>query len=166
MPVNQSFPLLDEIAPSFADIRMEVKGPGTPVLKTEDFKAINTGCTVEIGKLRGASGGRTRRRTTGSVDYEASITLYRQGWQALLKNLGPAMLTRGNQRVYSLVHFSIVYFWTPPGGVEIFETRIKGGRMMGRTLASAEGTDPDELELPISAGEIADVIDGIEYVAM
>lgn len=166
MSVNQSYPLLDELAPSWADVSMTIKGSSTPILKTEDFKSLSTGTTVEIGKLRGASGGRVRRRTTGSVDHDASITLYRQGWQALLRNLGPAMLTRGNQRVYGLIHFSIQFLWTPPDGIEIFETRVKGARMLGRTLASAEGTDPDELELPISPGDIVDVIDGIEYVAL
>ena len=166
MPVNQSFPLLDNIAPSWADVAMTIKGASTPILKTEDFKAMSTGTTIEIGKLRGASGGRVRRRTTGSVDYDGSITLYRQGWQALLANLGPAMLTRGNQRVYGIIHFSVQFLWTPPGSVEIFETRVKGARMLGRTLATAEGTDPDELEVPISPGEIVDVIDGIEYVAL
>jgi hypothetical protein len=164
--VNQSFALLDDIAPSFADIAMEIKGIGTPVLKTLDFKAINTGCQVDIGKLRGASGGRVRRRTTGQVEYSASITIYRQGWQALLKNLGPIMPTRGSQRIWGLVHCSIVYFWTPPGSVEIFETRIKSARFKGRDLASAESTDPDELEIALDPGEIADVIDGIEYVAL
>lgn len=166
MPVNQSFPLLDNIAPSWADIALTVKGSSTPLLKTEDFKAINTNTTIEIGKLRGASGGRVRRRTTGSVDYDGSLTLYHQGWHALLANLGPAMLTRGNQRVYGIIHFSLQILWTPPGSVEIFETRLKGSRLMGRTLASAEGTDPTELEVPISPGEIVDVIDNIEYVAL
>lgn len=166
MPVNQSFPLLDDIAPSWADIAFVIKGASTPTLKTEDIKAINTNTTIEIGKLRGASGGRVRRRTTGSVDYDGSITFYRSGWQALLRNLGPAMLTRGNQRVYGLVHFSLQILWTPPGTAEIFETRIKGARLLGRTIASAEGTDPDELEVPLSPGEIVDVIDGIEYVAL
>ncbi len=166
MPVNQSFPLLDEIAPSYADIALVIKGSATPVLKTEDIKAINTNTTIEIGKLRGASGGRVRRRTTGSVEYDGSLTLYRSGWQALLRNLGPSMLTRGNQRVYGLVHFSLQALWTPPGSAEFYETRLKGCRMLGRTLASAEGTDPDELEVPLSIGEIVDVIDGIEYVAL
>lgn len=166
MTVNQTFQLFDDIAPSFADFALTIKGSSTPLLKTEDFKSITTGTTIEIGKQRGASGGRVKRRTTGQVDHDAAITFYRSGWQALLRNLGPAMPTRGGRRIWGLVHFSVIGFWTPPGSVEIFETRILGARLLGRTIATAEGTDPDELEVPISPGNIIDVIDGIEYEAL
>lgn len=166
MALNNEFPVLDGIVPSWADIIVKITPNGAPVLSVKDIQAINSGVSVEVGEQRGASGGRVIKRTTGSVSYEASMTLYRDGYQKLLRGLNVAaessQLVRGNQRAISLVHFGIQVQHTPPGSVEIFEYRIKGCRLLGRNLNGTEGTDADVVEVALNPLEIVDMIDGKE----
>lgn len=164
--MNNDFPVLDGIAPSWADIKVVASPLGGSLIDIKDIQAINTGTTVEFGEQRGASGGRVMKRTTGSVSYEASMTLYRSGYQKLLRSLKDLAAQRGNQRAVSLVHFNVQVIHTPPNDVEIYEYRIKGCRIAGRTLNGAEGTDADLVEVPINPIEIADVIDGEEVVML
>ncbi len=166
MSLNNEFPILDGIAPSWADIIVRGSADGAPLLEMKDIAAIDTGSTVEIGEQRGASGGRVIRRTTGAASYEASWTLYRSGWQKLLRAWMALAPARGNQRAISLVHFNIQVFHTPPGDTEIYEYRIKGCRIAGRTLNAAEGTEAQQVEVPLNPIEIADVIDNVEVVML
>jgi hypothetical protein len=166
MTISNEFPVLDGIAPSWADIIVRAAGSSGPLLDMKDIAAINSGTSVEFGVQKGASGGRVIKRTRGEVSYEASITLYRSGYQKLLRAWKELAPRRGNQRLVSLVHFGIQVQHTPPGDVEIYEYRIKGCRIAGRTLNSAEGTDADKVELPLNPLEIADIIDGEEVVML
>jgi hypothetical protein len=164
MAINNEFPVLDGIAPSWADIIVRATPAGAPLIEMKEIKSISTGTTVEIGEQRGASGGRVIKRTTGSKSDEASSTLYRGGYQNLIRNLAAIAPKRGNQRIVSLVHFGIQVQHTPPGSVEIFEYRIKGCRLLGRTLASEEGNEADTVDVTLNPLEIADMIDGVEVV--
>lgn len=166
MAVNNEYPVLDGIAPSWADIIVKATPKGAALIDIKDIAAINTGTTVEVGEQRGASGGRVIKRTTGSVSYEASITLYRSGYQKLVRGLMAIAPTRGNQKVISLAHFGIQVQHTPPGDIEIYEYRLKGCRILGRSLNGAEGTDADQVEVPLSVIEIVDMIDGVEVVSL
>lgn len=159
---NQQFPVLNGVAPSWADIIVKCELFDGPLLDVVDIAAINTSTAVEVGAQRGASGGRVLKRTTGQVDYEASLTLYRDGYQKLIRNLAAAAPSRGNQKLMSLVHFNIQVQHTPPGSAEVFEYLVKGCRITGRTLNGAEGTDADQVEVPLSVIEIVDIIDGVE----
>jgi hypothetical protein len=98
---------LDGVAPSWADIIVKITGSGISLLTVDDFAAINSSRTVEVGELQGASGGRVIKRTTGALKQEASITLYRSGYQKMLRTLMQNAPVRGNQRLLSLVHFDI-----------------------------------------------------------
>jgi hypothetical protein len=164
MLANNDYPILDGIAPSWADVIVRSKVPGAPTLETKDIKAINTNCSISLGEQR--AGGRLKMRSTGSSKYEASMNVYRNAWNEWLRNNGATMYTRGNQRIYGLVHFGLQIQHTPPGSVEIFEYRIKGCRITGRVLNGTEGDDVDVVELPLSPIEIVDVIDGVEYVIL
>jgi hypothetical protein len=167
--VNNEFPVFDGIAPSWADLQIKVKGKTTALLDMRDVKEIKTGGTVEVGEQGGVSGGRIIRTTTGKVKYEASWVLYHTAWPKLLRNIRDMMPRRGNQRIISLAHISIQYLWTPPidtGDNLIYECRIKGCRIIGRNLAGAEGVEASTIEVPLHAKEIADVIDGEEYVLL
>jgi hypothetical protein len=166
MTINNEFPVFDGIAPSWADLQIKVKGKATSLLDMRDVKEIKTGATIEIGEQRGVSGGRVIKRTTGSSKNEASWTLYHSGWLKLVRNLKALAPLRGNQRVLSLVHFDVQYLWTPPGDVDIYETRLKGCRILGRNLDNAEGVDATTLEVPLSPLVIADFIDGEEIVLL
>lgn len=163
-PANDDFPVLDGIAPSWADLILKISPTGAAVLKTSDVKSINTGVKVEIGEQR--AGGRLMKRTTGDEKSEASITFYQEGWQKLLRALKDIAPKRGNQRLIGLVPFDVQMQFTPPGSAEIFECRLKGCRTAGRTLNPAEGTEANTVEVPVSVTQIADVVDGVECVML
>jgi hypothetical protein len=162
---NTDFPVLDGIAPSWADIKVTLSGSGLVLLDMRDIAAINTGRTVEVGEQRAPSG-QVIKTTSGSLSSEASWTLYRSGFQKMLRTLGAAAPVRGNQRLVSLVHFNIQIMHTPPGDVEIYERRIKGCRYLTDGLNGAEGTDADKVEISLHTKQIADVIEGVEYVML
>lgn len=165
--MNNEFPVLDGVAPSWADVIVKASPTASgSLIDVKDIQSINTGTTVEFGEVRGASGGRVRKRTTGSVSQEASWVLYREGYQQLLRALKDLAPKRGNQRAISLVHFNIQVQHTPPGSTEIFEYRIKGCRIAGRNLNGAEGVDADVVEVALNPIEIADMIDGEEVVML
>ncbi len=161
-----SYPLVNDIAPSWADIILKATPDGGPLLEIEDFAAISSGRSVEVGEQRGASGGRVMRRTTGAVSYEASITFYRTGYQKFLRELAKLAQSRGNQKRISLVHFGVQIQHTPLGSEEIFDRRWKGCRVLGDTHDGSEGVEADKIEVPISVIEIVDMIDGEEVVLL
>ncbi len=164
--MQNDYPILDGVAPSWADIIVRATPDGAPLIEVKDIAAINTNVTVEVGEQRGASGGRVMRRTTGQVSYEASMTLYRSGYQKFIRGLKAAAeaasLARGNQVTIAMVHFGIQVQHTPFGDAEIYEKRIKGCRVLGRDMSLAEGIDADKVEVPLSVIEIVDMIDGKE----
>lgn len=162
---NNDFPILDGIAPSWADITIKCSIYGGALLDVKDIAAINSATTVEVGEQRGTSG-RRMKRTTGQSSEEASWTLYRSGYQKLLRNLASVAPARGNQKRVSLVHFDIQVQHTPPGDDEIYEYIIKGCRLMGRTLNGAEGVDADQVEVALNPIQIVDIIDGEEVVML
>jgi hypothetical protein len=56
--------------------------------------------------------------------------------------------------------------WTPPGSTDLLEYKVKGCRMLGRTIDSSEGDDAQQVEVPLSTIEVVDVIDGVEVLAV
>lgn len=166
MALSNEYPVLNGIAPSWADIAVKITPDGGPILDTKDIAAIHTARTVEVGEQRGASGGRVVRRTTGAVSYEMSITFYRSGYQKLIRELAKLAPSRGNQKAISLVHMGVQIQHTPQGDTEIYERRCKGCRFLADTLDGAEGTDADQIEVPFSVIEIVDMIDGEEIVLL
>lgn len=166
MSVNNEYPVLDGIAPSWADITVKATPKGAPLIPMIDIVAIKAGVTVEVGEQRGASGGRVLKRTLGASKHEASWTLYRSGYQKMLRGLVKVAPKRGNQRLLTGIHFGIQVQHTPPGDVEIYEYRVKGARVIGRQLDGAEGIEADQVEVPLSVAEIVDMIDGEEVVML
>lgn len=173
-----SNPLINGFAPSWCDIAVRISGGG-PLIELGDIAAIDYNGSVEVGEQR--EGGRVTNRTRGSSSYEASMTLYASGYQKLLAGLITAAPVRGSQSLLSLAVFTINIQFTPPtgGGVVgqalgaaagalgvggIFETRLKGCRVLGRNVSAAEGNDAQKIEVPLSVIEIADVINGREVV--
>jgi hypothetical protein len=107
-------------------------------------------------------------RTRGSVSYEASMTVYGSGWNKLIRNLSAVALTqgaiRGSTSLISLVHFNIHVMYTPPGSLNILQYKLKGCRLLGRTFNATEGSDAQQIEVPLSVIEIVDVVDGRDVV--
>lgn len=170
MPVNSMFPVLDGIAPSWADVICKSAATGAALLDNKDIKAINTSGALTIGEKEGASGGRVIDFTTGSVRYEASLTLYQDGWLKLLENLKQTAeslrYTRGNQVIVGLVSFGLQIQFTPPGSTRIYDRRIKGARIAGFTANTQEGTEANEVEVPLKIKEIVEMIGGKEIVLL
>lgn len=170
MAVNNMYPVLDGIAPSWCDIKVVLVATGGVILTTEDIKSLTAGVTVEVGEQRGASGGRVIKHTLGAETTQASWTLYRSGYQKYIRALKTIAKTlgyvRGNQIVISPVHFGIQVQHTPFGDPEIYEYRLKGCRYGGRNMNPQEGTDAEEVESPLIVKQIVDLIDGEEVVAL
>lgn len=164
--VNQAYPSLNDVEPSWADIGVSATIDGGSLLDMVDIKGIKWGRKVEVGEKRGASGGRVMARTTGQGSQEASMTLYRSGMRKLVKGLIAKAPTRGNQAIISLVSFDIVVQHTPPGESEIYEVHIKGCRYLGDDDDMKEGTDPDTLEVTLNPIEIANIVNGVEVVLL
>lgn len=173
-------PLIQGFAPSWADIAVRISPGGGPLIELGDIAAIDWNASVEVGEQR--EGGRVVNRTRGSVTYDASMTLYASGYQKLLAGLVAAAPLRGSQSLISLVSFTINIQFSPPtgGGLAgqaigaaanalgvgggIFETRLKGCRVIGRNISAAEGNDAQQIEVPLSVIEIADIVAGKEVV--
>lgn len=150
------FPLFDGVAPSWADLSAKIAKNGARLFEAKDIAAINTGTQVTIGKQRGV-GSIIRKRTTGSVAHTASIDFYRDGYDAAMRILAGFAPRRGLQAKVSLVVFDITYQWTPEADFRIYETRLKGVRLLGRDLNSTEGDDADQVSVPIDVMQIVDV---------
>lgn len=163
---NQAYPSLNDIEPSWADIAATFTVYGGDILDMADFAGVKWSRKVEVGERRGASGGRVMARTTGSVTYEASATMYRSGNRRLVKALMSKAPTRGNQRLISLVGFDILIQHTPPGETEIYVTKIKGCRFLGDSDDMKEGNDADKIELTLNPIEIVQIINGQEVVML
>lgn len=164
--VNQSYPLLNGIAPSWADVIIKCAVFDGALLDMQDIQSINTSRSVEIGEQRGASGGRVSRRTLGNGSQEASMTLYRSGYQEFIRKLAAVAPARGNERVITAVHFDVIYQYTPLGTEEIFERHIRGARIIGDTMNDTEGSDAAVVEVPLSVAKIVDIVDSLEVVLL
>lgn len=162
---NNEFPILNGIAPSWADVIVRATPDGGPLVEMKDIAAINSGRSVEVGSQKGASGGRVIKRTTGDGSQEASVTFYRSGYQRFLRALMALAPARSNgERILTLVHFGIQIQHTPPGDAEIYERLIKGCRVLSDTMNSAEGSDAQQVEVALSVIQIVDIIDGVPVV--
>lgn len=161
---NNEFPVIDGIAPSWADVVVKISPTGAALIEMKDIKSVNSSRSVEVGAQKG--GGRVMKRTTGDSSQEASMTLYYDGYIKLLRGIKGLAPLRGNTRLISLVTFGIQVQYTPPGSVEIFDRRWKGCRIIGDTANGAEGTDANEVEVPLSVIEIVDIVDGEEVALL
>lgn len=148
--------MLDEIAPSWADVSASFSVLGGKILETIDFSALSSGDSVEVGEKRGASGGRIMATTTGAVTPKAAATFYMSGFRKLIAALADRAPRRGDRYLISLVRFDVVQLWTPPGEILIYKKEILGCRLLGRDAKTAEGSEADLVELSINPMEIVD----------
>jgi len=157
---EQEFPTLNDVAPSWADLTVSIPVYGGVAVKTADIVGITWEETVEVGAVRGLSGGRKRKRTRGQYDCSASLTMLRQGYRTLAAALTARAKALGVG--LSLIGFDIVLLHTTPeltGDSEVHEVKIEGCRMTGRSGDMAEGTDADQIETTVDCMRI--LVDGI-----
>jgi hypothetical protein len=162
---NNEYPLLDGIAPSWADISAKIQATGVALFRAKDLKSLNSGSTVEVGVQQ--RGGRPYQTTFGALSHEAGLTLYMSAALRLKRTLKDAALAQGlvrdgNIAQISLVFFQIDYAFTPPGTVEIFERRLRGCRLLSDTESYSEGTDPATVDYKLHVTERLWVVDGVE----
>ena len=124
--VNQAYPSLNDIEPSWSDIAVTAAVSGGLLVGVEAIASLRWSRKVNVGVRRGASGGRVMARTTGESEYEASGDFYRSGMRQLVKALMAVAPTRGNQVLISQVAFDIMVQHTPPGESEIYPGQDQG----------------------------------------
>jgi hypothetical protein len=162
--MSNDYPVLDGIAPSWADVTLKIAATGAPVLDTRDFKSINTSRSLEVGEKR--MGGRVLEFTTGSLGQEASITFYQAGYDKLLDAFSAIAPKRGDEYLISLVHFNLDLQFSVPGSVKVYQRLVEGCRIAGDTLNPSEGTDANSIEVPIKCKVIADIVNGKRCVLL
>jgi|SRR5688572_3015371 len=130
-PINQTFPSLNGVDPSWADIKfvfsvasvpiLGAAASALPVIEIEDIAAINTSRALDVGYKEGATGGRRSGRSTGRESAESSITFWRSGYEKFCEILAMTAPSRGgNEYAIGLVHFDFSQFHTPFGSVAMF----------------------------------------------
>lgn len=144
---QNEYPTLNEVEPSWADFRISIPLYNGPTIKTPDIAALKWSDKVDIGVVRGV-GGKKRKRTTGQLDNDASMTLYMSGWR-ILRN---ALASKSKQ--ISLVGFDVIGQFTPPGSSDIFNIKLVGARVAGRSFDAAEGPDAQKIEIPLNIMQI------------
>lgn len=168
--VNQLYPVIDDIDPSWADIVVKASPDGAPLIDMNDIASITGSSTVTVGTRKGASGGRVLGRTTGEKSDEFSWTLYRTGFSKLIEALVPIAVSRGFVRgdevLVGLVPFGVHVQHTPPGSVKIHEYICEGARLLAWNMDHAEGPDPDQVEVPLSIMNFAHLIGGRKVVLL
>lgn len=141
---EQEYPTINGIEPSWADVAISIPLYSGPTVKTNDIAAIKVSDKVTVGMKKGTSGGRILARTVGELESDASITFYLGGWRVHMRALAAK-----NKRI-SLVGFDVQVLFTPPGETDIYKFKLVGGRVIGRSLDMAEGSDAQKIEIPLS----------------
>ena len=157
------YPLLNGVAPSWADVTIKSAVYGGSMVETNDIAGIDFSDSLEMGVVRGV-GGQKRKRTTGQEDNEASVKFYREGFNTFVAALAQVAPERAGQKQIGLAVFDIYVFHTPPGDSGVHEVRILGCRLSGRKFSMAEGTDGDQVECDINCMKIVHIVDGNELV--
>ncbi len=164
MTIQNDYPVLNGIAPSWADVGVSITPNGAAIIQTKQIKSLNSSRKVDVGVQK--QGGRVFKRTTGESSQEGTMVLYRDGYDELIREFVKIAPKRGNEYLISLVYFTVQVLHTPPGSVKIYERIWEGVRIIGDTMNGAEGTDADEVEVPVSIVQIADMIDGKKVVLL
>lgn len=135
-----TYPTLNEVAPSWADFSAKFSVQGGRLLETVDFSDLSWNGKVEIGEQRGP-GSVVKARTTGQLKLGASATLYASGFDALVDALAEKAPQQAGEYLVSLVTFDIFAMWTPFGATSIRKVEVLGCRLLGIDGKAAEGTD-------------------------
>jgi hypothetical protein len=152
------YPTLNEVAPSWADIKITLPIYQGNSVEPTDIASIKWSDKVTPGVVRGVSGGRKKARTVGDYECDCSITFYRNGWEQFREALGSVNVA------LSLAGFDVLIQHTPPGSTAVLKTKIVGCRIVGRTADMAEGSDADKIEVPIDCMRIEEGPKGLSLL--
>jgi hypothetical protein len=159
---SQDFPSVDGYECSWADLTATALLPGQPNIPLSMIEAIKWDSKLEVGKTRGASGGRVMKETAGSETTTGSITCTRWQLHNIIEALEAAAMAsgvpgivRGNEVIISAVRFDIMVQHTPIGDTRIYENKLSGCRFRGYTNDLKQGNDADLIEVPIDPIRVA-----------
>lgn len=140
--MEQEYPTLNGIEPSWADLSVSFPIYGGITHITKGIKGVKWNDGVEVGEVRepGSRGG-VVKTTTGRYSCECSMTFYRSAWRQFKK-----ALAQKNKRI-SIVGFDLIILHTPPGEEEIYNTKLSGLRVLTRGQDMTEGVEPDTIEI-------------------
>lgn len=143
---EQEFPTINGVEPSWADVKISIPLYSGPTVETNDIAGLKVSDKVTVGVKKGTSGGRILARTVGDLESDGSIIFYLGGWRKFMRTLA----TLAPDKRISLVGFDVMTMFSPPGETDIYKFKIVGGRVIGRTLDLAEGSDAQKIEIPLS----------------
>jgi hypothetical protein len=165
--VSQEYPLLNQVAPSWADIKTVININGGISFRDIDYKEIKWKSSVDVGEQRGASGGRVMKHTTGVLTDEGSAVYYKSGLRKLITAIQSVAPVRGNQRLISLVTFDIIIQHTPPGDDDIYHEEMRGCSIKSLESSMVEGPDAETVALDLRPKSNVWVLaDGTEVVLL
>lgn len=160
--MGQEFPDVNGFESSWSDVGVTAQLPGAPDIELGELEAIKYSSKVDIGTLRGTSGGRVMKQTAGSETTDGSMTLPRGALFKFMEALeeaavasGVPRLVRGNEVVISAVRFDILVQHTPIGDTRIYTGKMTGCRFLGLSFDLKQGNDADLVEVPLSPMRIA-----------
>lgn len=157
---RQAYPSVNGFQCSYADSQLTLDVPDGAQLTDLDISAYKWSRTVNQGVRK--QGGVVTNVTVGDLDQDASITLSRESNDRLIRELAKVAPVQGGTKRLSLVRFSLLVQYTPVGSTAIFEYKLVGCRYLGDSDDAAEGSDPDEIEVPLGPTRIFNIIDGEE----
>ena len=164
MTISNAYPIIDGMAPSWADIVVSLTPKGAPLIKTQGIKSIKRTRTVTVGEQKGATGGQVVKHTAGELKLGLDLELYRDEWNSMIEKFAALAPKRGNQVAIRYVVFGIQVQHTPFGSSRIYDWRAKGCFLLGDTLDAKEGTEADTVAVPVGVKQIVDMINGVEVV--
>jgi len=162
---HNEYPIYNARACSWADATVTCIQSDIPLFTLADIKAINTGSSVERGKV--IRGGRVVQLTSGVSTLSASLTFYEAGYDTFITNLSAVAPLRQGYRVLSQVIFGLKFYYTPVGDEKIYGVSLVGCSIDGRDRNGAEGSDPSEVEVPLSVLDVVDITaSGVQTVIL
>ncbi len=169
---NQSAPNVNGDVCSWADIGLSIDVPGAAEAPIFDFSGIKWSDKVEVGEWRGASGGRVMGTTRGQLSSEASMTVSRAGARQITQALAaaarliPGFTPRGNQVPISGVRFNLLVQHTPLGVDAIYESKLTGCRILGRSHDYKDGNEAELVELVLNPIVIAEKDENGDWIVL
>ncbi len=157
---------------SWADIGLSINVPGGAEAPLFDFSAIKWSDKVEVGEWRGASGGRVMGTTRGQLSSEASMTVSRAGARQIIQALAvaakalPGFQMRGDRVPISGVRFDLLVQHTPLGTDAIYESKLSGCRLLGRSHDYKDGNEAELVEMVLNPIEIAEKDENGEWIVL
>lgn len=156
----ESYPSLNGVAQSWADIKITINVPGGAAVPVTDIANIKYSRTVARGEQRGV-GMEIKKRTRGQRSYSGGITFYAEGKYTLRAALLPLAPIIGGRPDLSGVAFDILVQHAVTPTSPIREVQMLGCFIDEESGDHSEGSDVDKYEVVLSVGSVEDKVEGV-----